>query len=167
MKPGREGPHKDVREGAFPSVKALSRRKFLTAAGAGGAILLLPGLPQLAAAARPAWAGRPGESVVLLWNDAFLQGVRDAKLGPPMVARAVQDIPPGDGAMQLGAEPDGAPGVPYSGYTGYAPVNYPLDIRTPFDPASVHVVDAWQPLRYVDGGGNVVTPKFVGAHWQR
>src|SRR5207244_5385391 len=89
MKPGREGPHKDVREGAFPSVKALPRRKFLTAAGAGGAILLLPGLPQLAAAARPAWAGRPGDSVVLLWNDAFLQGVRDAKLGPPMVARAL------------------------------------------------------------------------------
>src|SRR5881409_554155 len=89
MKPEREGLSKDVREGAFPSVKALSRRKFLTAAGAGGALLLLPGLPELAAAARPAWAGPPGDSVVLLWNEAFLQGVRDSKLGPPMVARAL------------------------------------------------------------------------------
>jgi hypothetical protein len=42
-----------------------------------------------------------------------------------------------------------------------------MDIRSPFDPTSVHDVNAWQPLRYVDGGGNVVTPKFVGAHWQR
>jgi hypothetical protein len=30
-----------------------------------------------------------GDSVVLLWNEAALQGVRDSKLGPPMVARAL------------------------------------------------------------------------------
>jgi hypothetical protein len=30
-----------------------------------------------------------GDSVVLLWNQAALQGVRDSKLGPPMVARAL------------------------------------------------------------------------------
>jgi hypothetical protein len=41
-----------------------------------------------------------------------------------------------------------------------------MDIRAPFDPSSVHDVNAWQPLRYVDGSGTVVTPKFVGAHWQ-
>lgn len=32
---------------------------------------------------------RPEDSVVLEWNDAFLQAVRDSKLGPPMVARAL------------------------------------------------------------------------------
>jgi uncharacterized protein DUF6851/vanadium-dependent haloperoxidase-like protein len=47
------------------------------------------------AAAAPALSGLPldvlasGDSVVLLWNDAALQGVRDSKLGPPMVARAL------------------------------------------------------------------------------
>jgi hypothetical protein len=47
------------------------------------------------AAATPALSGLPldafasGDSVVLLWNQAALQGVRDSKLGPPMVARAL------------------------------------------------------------------------------
>ncbi len=49
------------------------------------------------AAATPALSGlplpldvfAPGDSIVLLWNDAALQGVRDSKLGPPMVARAL------------------------------------------------------------------------------
>src|SRR2546422_11565674 len=47
------------------------------------------------AAAAPALSGLPleafasSESVVLLWNEAALQGVRDSKLGPPMVARAL------------------------------------------------------------------------------
>src|SRR2546426_6034381 len=30
-----------------------------------------------------------GDNVVLVWNEAALQGVRDSKLGPPMVARAL------------------------------------------------------------------------------
>src|ERR1700682_4168952 len=47
------------------------------------------------AAATPALGGLPldvfasGDSVVLRWNEAALQGVRDTKLGPPMVARAL------------------------------------------------------------------------------
>jgi hypothetical protein len=47
------------------------------------------------AAAAPALGGLPlevmaaGDSVVLLWNEAALQGVRDSRLGPPMVARAL------------------------------------------------------------------------------
>src|SRR3989440_7717101 len=47
------------------------------------------------AAAAPALGRLPldvfasGDSVVLLWNQAALQGVRDSKLGPPMVARAL------------------------------------------------------------------------------
>ncbi|TMD49848.1 MAG: hypothetical protein E6I86_02605 [Chloroflexi bacterium] len=47
------------------------------------------------AAAAPTFGGLPldafadGDSVVVLWNEAALQGVRDSKLGPPMVARAL------------------------------------------------------------------------------
>src|SRR5437870_8208346 len=47
------------------------------------------------AAATPALSGLPlgvlasGDNVVLRWNAAALQGVRDSRLGPPMVARAL------------------------------------------------------------------------------
>jgi hypothetical protein len=235
---------------------AISRRQFLVAAGAGGTLLLLPGVRRAAAA-----AVQSRGSVVLLWNEAFLQGVRESKLGPPMVARALAiahtciydawaaydrkavgtrlggalrqpppdrtlanrkqaisfaayraavDLFPGsmttvfdplmrslgfdgadlstdrttptgvgniaalavldfrhdDGANQLGDIFGGRLGVPYADYTGYAPVNDPMDIRVPFDPTTVHDPNFWQPLRYVDGGGNVVTPGFVGAQWQ-
>jgi hypothetical protein len=71
-----------------------------------------------------------------------------------------------DGANQLGDEPGGVPGVPYSDYTGFVPANAPMDIRLPFDPSGVRDPDAWQPLRYVDGTGAVVTPGFVGAQWR-
>ncbi len=37
--------------------------------------------------ATPAFAQAP--NVVIQWNNAALQGVRDSKLGPPMVARAL------------------------------------------------------------------------------
>jgi hypothetical protein len=69
--------------------QVMSRRRFLTAAGAGGALLLLPAVPETASAAGHGGAAQSGESVVLDWNEAFLQGVRDSKLGPPMVARAL------------------------------------------------------------------------------
>jgi hypothetical protein len=240
----------------------VSRRQFLAAAGAGGALLLLSGVPGTASAARRAWTAQAGDGVVIQWNEAFLQGVRDSKLGPPMVARALAightciydawaaydhkavstrlggslrrppaehtlanqtqaisfaayraavDLFPGsassifdplmrslgydpgdrstdastptgignvaaeavldfrhpDGANQLGDEPGGIPGVPYSDYTGYTPVNEPMDIRLPFDPTTVRDPSSWQRLRYVDGSGNLVTPGFVGAQWQR
>jgi hypothetical protein len=221
------------------------------------------------AAATPALSGLPldafasGDSVVLLWNEAALQGVRDSKLGPPMVARALaivhtcifdawtaydhravgtrlggairrpprertlanvnaaisfaayraaidlfpadrvsvfdplmlqlgydpanttKDIntPAGvgnvaaravlefrhhDGANQLGDQPGGMPGVPYSDYTDFQSVNDPMDLRpgVKFDPAMVHDPNLWQPLRYVDATGAVVTQPFVGAQWQ-
>jgi hypothetical protein len=225
------------------------------AAGAGGALLLLPRVPGLAAVAQ----ARDG--VVLLWNQAFLQGVRESKLGPPMVARAlaiahtciydawaaydhravgtrlggalrqpppqrtlanrkraisfaafraavdlfpastttvfdplmrslgyigadlsadpktptgvgniaaqaVLDLHHSDGANQLGDMVGGSPGAPYADYTGYAAVNDPMDIRVPFEPTTVRDPDFWQPLRYVDVSGNVVTPGFVGAQWE-
>jgi Domain of unknown function (DUF6851)/VCPO second helical-bundle domain len=239
--------------------QTLARREFLVAAGAGAATLAMRGLVSSASALTP--DARPGDSVVLEWNEALLQGVRDSKLGPPMVARALAiahtciydawaaydhravgtrlggllrrpprertlantkqaisfavyraavDLLPGstasvfdplmsrlgydagdhstdtstptgignvaaqavldfrhrDGANQLGDEPGGAPGVAYSDYTGHQPANEPMDIRMPFDPTTVHDPNAWQPLRYQDASGSVVTPGFVGAHWQ-
>jgi hypothetical protein len=83
-----------------------------------------------------------------------------------VAARAVLDSHHRDGANQLGDEPGGDAGVPYSDYTGYVPVNEPMDIRAPFDPATVRNPNAWQPLRYADAGGIVVAPVFVGAQWQ-
>jgi hypothetical protein len=239
----------------------ISRRQFLASAGAAGVLLLSTEVSPSISVVR-AGSVRPRDSVVIGWNNAFLEGVRASKLGPPMVARAlaiahtciydawavydhravgtrlggglrqlphartlanrrqaisfaayraavdlfpsststvfdplmarlgydvtdratnlttptgvgnlaaqaVLDFRHRDGANQLGDEPGGTPGVAYSDYTGYVPLNDPMDLRTPFDPASVHDVNAWQPLRYVDGSGIVVTPKFVGAQWQR
>jgi uncharacterized protein DUF6851/vanadium-dependent haloperoxidase-like protein len=62
--------------------QAISRRQLLGAAGAGGALVLLPRGAVRAAA-------QPPDSALLQWNGAFLQGVRESKLGPPMVARAL------------------------------------------------------------------------------
>jgi hypothetical protein len=239
--------------------RPIARRQFIAAAGVGGALLLAPGLTRQATAARR--GEQACDTLVVRWNEAFLQGVRDSKLGPPMVARAlaiahtcvydawaayddralgtrlggslrqpaaertlenmtqaisfaayraavdlfpasvssvfdplmqslgyderdhstdtstptgignvaaqaVLDFRHRDGANQLGDEPGGMPGVPYSDYTGYVPTNDPLDIRVPFDPTTVHDPSSWQPLRYVDASGKLVTPAFVGAQWQ-
>jgi len=84
-----------------------------------------------------------------------------------VAARAVLDLRHRDGANQLGDEPGGIPGVPYSDYTGCTPANAPMDIRFPFDPTTVHDPSTWQPLRYVDSSGNPVTQEFVGAQWQQ
>jgi hypothetical protein len=235
----------------------LTRRDLLRSAGAGGLLLFLPTIPR-----RPSLAAvRRSENVVVRWNDALLQGVRDSRLGPPMVSRALAiahtcmydawaaydrvavgtrlggalrrparerrfdnkveavsfaayraavDLFPGDrasvfdplmaslgydpanrgidpaapagignlaaaavlelrhhdGANQLGDEPGGTPGVPYADYTGFVPANAPLDLRQPFDPSTVRDPNSWQPLRYIDGTGSLVTQPFVGAQWQ-
>jgi hypothetical protein len=239
----------------------LSRSGFLRAAGLGGASLLIPGVAQ-ARPLRSARAGDAAANVAVRWNRAFLQGVRESRLGPPMVARALAvahtcaydawaaydrdavgtglggalrrparerryenkvealsyaayragvDLFPGskstvfdplladigldpgnvsddtttpagignvaaatvlaarhrDGANQLGDEPGGAPGAAYADYTGYRPANEPMDTRGALDPATVHDPNRWQPLRYVDAAGNLVTPPFAGAQWQR
>src|SRR6184192_524654 len=63
----------------------ITRRRLLQTASVGGLALLVPS----AALARTARSAKLAENVVLRWNDALLQGVRDSKLGPPMVARAL------------------------------------------------------------------------------
>jgi hypothetical protein len=248
------------------SERRMTRRRFLRGVGVSGALLVLPGLmraPGATASTPRVLIGSRGraENVVLRWNNAALQGVRDAKLGPPMVSRALAivhtciydawaayddaavgtrlggslrrpphersrankneaisfaayraaiDLFPGDrttvfdrlmaslgydptnlstdastpagvgnltaaavlafrhhdGANQLGDEAGGTPGVAYSDFTGFTPANAPMDVRLPFDRSAVHDPNAWQPLRYVDGTGAVVTPGFVGAQWR-
>jgi hypothetical protein len=225
----------------------ISRRQFLKGAGAGCALALVPSA---------AWARGPsqaGDSIVLRWNAAALQGVRDSRLGPPMVARALAivhtciydawaaydhraigtrlgaalrrpprehtrtnketaisfaayraavDVFPGDRLTvfdplmrSLGYNPndlttdpttpagigiiasravlefrhqDGANQLAsYADYTGYTAQNAPMDLRVPFDSSLVRDPNRWQPLRYVDATGTLVTQPFVGAHWQR
>src|SRR5438093_10296663 len=228
----------------MPGDVRMTRRRLLETASVGGLALLVPGT----ALARTARSAKLAENVVLRWNDALLQGVRDSKLGPPMVSRALAvahtcifdawaaydrravgtrlggglrrpasersqsnkeqaisfaayraaaDLFPAsvatvfgplmgslgfdpadrsmdprtatgignlasqavlafrhhDGANQLGDEPGGTPGVAYSDYTGFVPVNAPMDIRFPFDPLTVSDPNLWQPLRYVDASG--------------
>jgi len=229
----------------------LSRRRFVQLAGAGGAVLLVPSWAR--GATRPPAAQPRGDSVVVRWNQAALQGVRDAKLGPPMVSRALAivhtcvydawaaydrdavgtrlgsslrrptaertrankeeaisfaayraavDLFPGSRATvfdplmaSLGYDPgdlttdasrpsgvgnlaahavlefrhaDGANQLGnYADYTGFVAPNAPMDLtRGAFDPAIVRDPNAWQPLRYRDASGAVVTPGFVGAQWQ-
>jgi hypothetical protein len=82
-------------------------------------------------------------------------------------AEAVLSFRHHDGANQLGDPPGGVAGAAYSDYTGFVPVNSPMDIRIPFDASTIVDPNLWQPLRYVDGTGALVTPRFVGAQWQR
>jgi hypothetical protein len=82
-----------------------------------------------------------------------------------LAAQAVLEFRHRDGANQLGDEPGGLPGVPYSDYTGFQPSNAPMDLTAEFDATTVHDPDHWQPLRYRDGSGELVTPRFVGAQW--
>ncbi len=78
--------------------------------------------------------------------------------------RAVLEFRHHDGSNQLG---DVNGGAPYSDYTGYAPVNEPMDLRSAFVPSTVHDANRWQPLRYVDGAGTVVTPAYVAPFWNK
>jgi hypothetical protein len=82
-----------------------------------------------------------------------------------VACQAVLDFRHHDGSNQLGDVPGGTPGVAYSDYTGYTPVNKPMDIRVPFDSSTVTDPNRWQPLTYVDARGSLMTQKFVGAQW--
>ena len=74
------------------------------------------------------------------------------------VAAALLTFRHGDGSNQLGDAPGGTPGVRYSDYTGYVPLNDSDTINNP---------NHWQPLRVPDGKGGIATQKYVGAHWGR
>jgi hypothetical protein len=69
--------------------QTLSRRRFLAAAGVGGASLALSGLAPRASGFPLADVARSGDSIVVQWNEALLEAVRRSRLGPPMVARAL------------------------------------------------------------------------------
>jgi hypothetical protein len=67
-------------------------------------------------------------------------------------AEAVLAFRHADGSNQLGDHPQGTPGVAYSDYTGYQPVN---DGATVVDP------NHWQPLLNPNG----TTQRFLAPHW--
>lgn len=79
---------------------------------------------------------------------------------------AVLDFRHRDGANQLGDEPGGQT-APYSDSTSYVPANDPMDLTGEFDPATVHDLDHWQPLTYLNAAGQKVTPTFLVPHWNR
>src|SRR2546428_13771680 len=76
-----------------PSITAhdhrFSRRRFVQLAGAGGAALLFPSPAPARSSSARAPLKRGADGVVLRWNAAVLQGVRDSRLGPPMAPRAL------------------------------------------------------------------------------
>lgn len=82
-----------------------------------------------------------------------------------VACQAVLDYRHRDGSNQLGDEPGGQTGVPYSDYTSYTPKNDPMDLTAEVDLATVKDVNHWQPLTYVNAAGQKVTPKFLGHHW--
>ncbi|MGH8938867.1 MAG: vanadium-dependent haloperoxidase, partial [Actinomycetes bacterium] len=56
-------------------------------------------------------------------------------------------------------------GAPYSDWTGYQPVNAPMVVAQPLDPATVVDPNRWQPLTYPNRAGAVVTPAYLAPHW--
>jgi len=66
-----------------------------------------------------------------------------------------------DGSNQLG---NLAPGA-YSDYTGYIPLNQPMVVSAPFDPAKLPTPDDWQPLTYVNLFGQTETPTYRQPYW--
>jgi hypothetical protein len=72
-----------------PTEPTITRRRLLQTVGVGGLALLFPDGGLGRRVLPRARAANPAENVVLHWNNALLQGVRDSKIGPPMVARAL------------------------------------------------------------------------------
>src|SRR5438094_6068269 len=70
----------------------ISRRRFFDVVwktGLAGSALLAPSLLEYPALAVVSAPRKDRPSITVTWNQAFLQGVRESKLGPPMVARAL------------------------------------------------------------------------------
>jgi hypothetical protein len=62
-------------------VRFLKSRSFLLRSGSAVLALFVT--------SSAAWSEEPSPNVVIQWNQASLQAVRDSKLGPPMVSRAL------------------------------------------------------------------------------
>jgi hypothetical protein len=92
-------------------------------------------------------------------DSASPQGVA-AQLTAALLAECHQD-----GANQLGERTAG--GAPYADYTGYAPLNQPMLVTEPSPAGLIAAPGRWQPLSYIDTGGTLRTPAFVGACWDR
>ena len=67
----------------------LTRGALLRAAGIGGLALVVPGFASAPQARAAPAAGPRAANILVDWNAALLQAVRESKLGPPMVARAL------------------------------------------------------------------------------
>lgn len=67
-----------------------------------------------------------------------------------------------DGANQYGTRNNSEK---YSDWTGYEPVNKPMVVSEPFDPATVVDPNRWQPLIYEDQTGETSVHGFLGAQW--
>ncbi len=74
-----------------------------------------------------------------------------------VVSQAVINFRHQDGSNQLGNDPNGTPGIPYSDTSGYQPVNTPTTINDP---------SRWQPLQVPNGQGGFVIQKFATPHWR-
>lgn len=53
----------------------------------------------------------------------------------------------------------------YADYTGYQPVNAPMIVAEPIDPATVRDPNRWQPLTHPKQDGKIATPAFIAPHW--
>jgi hypothetical protein len=85
----------------------------------------------------PARQGTFADKMASLYGADFAFDTSTAAMVGTRAAQAVLGYRHRDGANQLGDEPGGTPGVVYSDYTGYRPVNTWDKITNP---------DKWQPL---------------------
>jgi hypothetical protein len=75
--------------------------------------------------------------------------------------RAVLQARHADMSNQTGTLKEGA----YADWTFYKPMNAPMVLSKPIDPATVRDPDRWQPLTYTDRAGRTITPQYVGPQW--
>lgn len=87
-----------------------------------------------------------------------------------VACQAVLEFRHRDGSNQLGDEPGGTPGVPYSDYTAYKPANPAMALSADVvraGRAGLRQPGRWQPLTYSSADGTVATPKFLAPFWSR
>lgn len=72
-----------------------------------------------------------------------------------------------DGANQLGDHPRGKPGIPYSDWTAYSPVNPPLDLRPGARVGGAVYPGRWRPLVFLGADARPVIQTFLTPQWAR